>query len=140
MLFHPQIIYHNTLLEGLIVFNIVNMTWNPCPIFQTFYMIKKMIHEVFMSPPARIRFTSSTPLPRKSIEILKRTHFVLRLTQKMVAMDKLDPLVVFECHVIVHGTNPFCTKRFDLDSKSQRLSKAKVVKLCITTSRQATHT
>lgn len=93
-----------------------------------------------MSPPARIRFTSSTPLPRKSIEILKRKHFVLRLTQKMVAMDKLDPLVVFECHVIVHGTNPFCTKRFDLDSKSQRLSKAKVVKLCITTSRQATHT
>lgn len=103
-LLHPRIAYDNTLLEGPTIFDIVHMTWNPCPIFHTFYTIKY--------DPRGLRITSNLHTLQKFHSTTKAIHkhfeskyFVLRLTWEMVSMEKFEPLLVFEHHIIVHGTN-----------------------------------
>lgn len=75
--------------KDLTIFNIVHKTWNLCPIFQMFYIIKydPQIHATSnMNTVHKL-----APLPRKFINILKLNIFPSDLLEKWLPWTNLNP-------------------------------------------------
>lgn len=97
--------------KDLTIFYIAHITMNPCPIFRCFTR-SNVTHGILMSTLTYICFTSFTPLLGKSINNMKTKTLFFDWPKKRFAVDKVEPFVIFERHVILHGTNPLLYTSF----------------------------
>src|SRR6202048_5118022 len=109
--------------QAIVVQSFKRLTWS------------NIIHEFSISPPICIFFTSSTPLPGRSTDILKTNTLSFDCPGNRLPWTNLKAEWSLSAIILSIVPIPLRKKRFDPDTKLRQFEDAGVLNLSMTTSK-----